>query len=249
MRDWENWKLVGRMKKIILSLLLLFFITSNYATNPDIMIIPEKCLVNNSVYVIFQWRAPYNVEDFNVTVSSDAVMFKNSTLHYAGVAEDAKVFYIFEGKAIKPGNHTIKVQMKYYIDGVTIKKTFLGNVTILLLPEITNKNVTNASSEAHNNISTLKNITNTFTTTNISENISNIQISNISNNKLNLNKTKNENLMNLNKNKKNNTSINNNETSTQGSQNTQNSGWLMYGIFGLILGIVFGFITIYLIKI
>ncbi|MEO2117656.1 MAG: hypothetical protein ABGW92_04535 [Methanocaldococcus sp.] len=249
------------MKKIILSLLLLFFITSNYATNPDIIVIPEKCLVNNSVYVIFQWRAPYNVEDFNVTVFSDAVVFKNSTLHYAGVAEDAKVFYIFEGKAIKSGNHTINVQMKYYINGVTIKKTFLENVTILLLPEITNKNVTNASSEIYNNISTLKNVTNIFTTTNItiskniskniSENISNIQISNISNNKLNLNKTKNENLTNPNKNKKNNTSlhINNNETSTQGSQNTQNSGWLMYGIFGLILGIVFGFITIYLIKI
>ncbi|AIJ05040.1 hypothetical protein JH146_0189 [Methanocaldococcus bathoardescens] len=241
------------MKKTIVSFLLLFFILPNYASNPDIIVTPEKCLVNSSVYVIFQWRVPYAVEDFNVTVFSDAIEFEESTLYYAGVAEDAKVFHIFEGKAIKPGNHTIKIQMKYFVNGVTVKKKFLANITILSLSEIATKNeVENVSEIDINNITILKNITE-----NVSKNTSIMNSTNISNisindNNVSLNKTnENVDITNSQENEDVNASnlCTNNETSAQSVQNTQNNSWLIYGIFGLVLGIAFGFVVMYLIKI
>jgi len=237
------------MKKIILYLLLLFFILPNYASNPDIIITPEKCLVNSSVYIIFQWRAPYAVENFNVTVFSDGIVFKNSTLYYAGVAEDVKILHIFEGKAIKPGIHTIKIQMEYFVNGVTVKKKFLDNITILSLSEITTKNeVENVSEIDINNITILKNIT---------ENTSNTSMMNstdisINDNNDGLNKTNaNVNITNPQENKYRNLSnlCTNNETSLQSVQNTQDSSWIIYGIFGLVLGMVFGFVVMYIIKI
>ncbi|XRO76599.1 hypothetical protein ACO3VM_07435 [Methanocaldococcus sp. 10A] len=244
------------MRKIMISFLLLFFILPNYASNPEILITPEKCLVNNSVYVIFQWRAPYTVEDFNVTVSSDAVEFNNSTLHYAGVVEDAKILHIFKGKAIKPGNHTIKIQMKYFVDGITVKKKYIFNITIL--SEIITKNI-----EISHNMTLLNNITENITEC-ISENksmsiINSTNASNILTNTTNTNKT-NSNKTNINDNTIKNTTLDiiknngssklyvNNETSTKNVQTTHYGSWLIYGIFGLVLGIVFGFIVMYLIK-
>jgi hypothetical protein len=251
------------MKKFFLLLPLIFFLfATNYASNPDIIIAPEKCLVNNSVYVIFQWRAPYAVEDFNVTVFSNAVKFENSTLHYAGVAGDAKVFHIFEGKAINPGNHTIKVQMKYFVDGVGVNKKFLFNVIILTLPEVTytnntkNEETENMSEIKLENITTSENITETFK--NITTNITTVNTTSISINETNitLNETnKTENIWNI---KNTNTTVSqekitqksNDTSTTQTIENTQNIGnWLIYGILGLILGIVFGFIVMYIIKI
>ncbi|XRO75357.1 hypothetical protein ACO3TA_00290 [Methanocaldococcus sp. 28A] len=244
------------MKKIIISLLLLFFILPIYASNPEILITPEKCLVNNSVYVIFQWRAPYTVEDFNVTVSSDAVEFNNSTLYYAGVVEDAKILHIFEGKAIKSGNHTIKIQMEYFVNGITVKRKFLFNITILPLFKITSKNVIeNISEEINYNITILKNISGNISKNNIINKkiVSNISIKNIniSSNKTNIsnNNIKNSTqTINNGSSKLYTTNYTNNETSTENVQSTNNGSWLIYGIFGLILGVIFGFIAMYLIK-
>ncbi|XRP96974.1 hypothetical protein ACO3UB_00210 [Methanocaldococcus sp. 16A] len=242
------------MKKIIISFLLLFFILPNYASNPEILITPEKCLVNNSVYVIFQWRAPYTVEDFNVTVSSDAVEFNNSTLHYAGVVEDARILHIFEGKAIKSGNHTIKILMKYFVDGITVKKKFLVNITILPLSKITTKNVIENVSGINHNITILKNITENISknkSTNIinSTNVSNISINiNVNSNKTNINDNTIKNTTDIIKNNGSSKLYVNNETSTENVQTTHYGSWLIYGIFGLVLGIVFGFVAMYLIK-
>ncbi|ADC69011.1 conserved hypothetical protein [Methanocaldococcus sp. FS406-22] len=247
------------MKKFFLLLPLIFFLfATNYATNPDIIITPEKCLVNSSVYVIFQWRAPYAVEDFNVTVFSDAVEFENSTLHYAGVAEDAKVFHIFEGKAVKPGNHTIKVQMKYFVDGIDVNKEFLFNIIILTLPEVTYPN--NIKNETENiseikleNTTTSENITKTFK--NITTNITTVNTTNISINETNItlnetNKTENIKNTSTTTSQEKVTQKSNGTSTTQTVGNTQNtSNWLTYGILGLIIGIVFGFIVMYIIKI
>ncbi|WP_064496539.1 hypothetical protein [Methanocaldococcus jannaschii] len=247
------------MKKVIIPLLisLFIFLIPNYALNPEIIVTPEKCLVNNSVYVIFQWRAPYNVEDFNVTVLSDAVVFKNSTLYYAGVAEDAKVFHIFEGEAVTPGNHTINVQMSYIIDGTLIKKKFLLNISILTLPENIYVSYNNTYNRDEENTSLLENITKIFeNTTNVTTpNSTNaiINETNITQNKTNI--SKNIDIGNITK--ANTTSQEKitqkfNNTSTQTIENVQKdkgNNWLMYGILGLIIGIVFGFVVMYIIKI
>ena len=236
-------------KKLLLLLTLLLF-TANYASNPEIIVVPEKCLINNSIYVIFQWRAPYTVENFNVTVSSDAVIFKNSTLYYAGVAEDAKILHIFEGKAVKCGNHTINVQMSYLVDKAHVKKTYTLNISIINIPEkIIIKyiplNITQNTSKTENTTlqydNTTVNITNT-STLNTSENM-NTTI-NETNSKEEINKS-----MNLTK------TIENSSTSkiSQNNSNiktneTDNNDIITYGILGLILGIVFGFVVMYIIK-
>ncbi|WP_457613943.1 hypothetical protein [Methanocaldococcus sp.] len=236
-------------KKLLLLLTLLLF-TANYASNPEIIVVPEKCLINNSIYVIFQWRAPYTVENFNVTVSSDAVIFKNSTLYYAGVAEDAKILHIFEGKAVKCGNHTINVQMSYLVDKAHVKKTYTLNISIINIPEkIIIKyiplNITQNTLKTENTTlqydNTTVNITNT-STLNTSENM-NTTI-NETNSKEEINKS-----MNLTK------TIENSSTSkiSQNNSNiktneTDNNDIITYGILGLILGIVFGFVVMYIIK-
>jgi len=236
-------------KKLLLLLTLLLF-TANYASNPEIIVVPEKCLINNSIYVIFQWRAPYTVENFNVTVSSDAVIFKNSTLYYAGVAEDAKILHIFEGKAVKCGNHTINVQISYLVDKAHVKKTYTLNISIINIPEkIIIKyiplNITQNTSKTENTTlqydNTTVNITNT-STLNTSENM-NTTI-NETNSKEEINKS-----MNLTK------TIENSSTSkiSQNNSNiktneTDNNDIITYGILGLILGIVFGFVVMYIIK-
>ncbi|ACV24609.1 hypothetical protein [Methanocaldococcus fervens] len=218
------------MKKIIISILfaLLFLLLPNYASNPDIIVAPEKCLVNDSVYVIFQWRAPYAVENFNITVYSDAIEFNESTLYYAGVAEDAKVFHIFKGRAVKPGNHTIKIQMSYIIEGISVKRKFLGNITIITLPitEVEEKNVTlNKEEDKENKI------------LNKTENIT--QQVNITTNTTISNKTTNniEDIINMQKNE-----------SVTIQNNQGNIGSIIYGIFGLALGLAFGYVVMYLIK-
>ncbi|NPA63266.1 MAG: hypothetical protein GXN95_06940 [Methanococci archaeon] len=236
-------------KKLLLLLTLLLF-TANYASNPEIIVVPEKCLINNSIYVIFQWRAPYTVENFNVTVSSDAVIFKNSTLYYAGVAEDAKILHIFEGKAVKCGNHTINVQMSYLVDKAHVKKTYTLNISIINIPEkIIIKyiplNITQNTSKTENTTlqydNTTVNITNT-STLNTSENM-NTTI-NETNSKEEINKSMNltktiENSS-ISKISQNNSNIKTNET--------DNNDIITYGILGLILGIVFGFVVMYIIK-
>ncbi|GEM_PF-3362069 len=252
------------MKKMLLPILLSLFIflIPNYALSPEITVTPEKCLVNNTVYVIFQWRAPYNVEDFNVTVYSDAVLFKNSTLCYAGVAEDALIFHIFKGKAIKPGIHAINVQMSYFGNGIHKKEKYTLYVSILQPPK--NNYITYKS---NNNTSLLKNTTENITKRNIinisklSKSIQNNSIPNSSNGKLNetnitkaeINMSKKTNLDNItNVNASKNITQKVSNTSTQTNENLkedENNNWLMYGIFGLVIGIIFGFVVMYIIKI
>ncbi|CAB3289534.1 conserved protein of unknown function [Methanocaldococcus lauensis] len=243
------------MKKIIFAFFFLIFLISeiSYALNtPEISIVPEKCLINDSVYVIFQWRTPYPIEDFNVTVYSDAIKFKNSTLHYAGVAEDVKIFYIFKGKAIKPGNHTIIVKMQYFGEGIYIKRTFLKKISILSLTINSNINLS-TTTESKTNITVISNATiNNIISNNVSNNISNL--GNVGLNTLNETKEViNINISNKNQmeNNSKNTSYvlkNNNSNTNIEYQQQQNDNILLYGILGLILGVLFGFFVIYIIK-
>ncbi|ACX72806.1 conserved hypothetical protein [Methanocaldococcus vulcanius M7] len=239
-------------KKLLLILTLLLF-TANYASNPEIIVVPEKCLVNNSIYVIFQWRAPYTVENFNVTVSSDAVVFKNSTLYYAGVAEDAKILHIFEGKAVKCGNHTINVQMSYLVNKAHVKKTYTLNISIINIPEkiiikYIPSNITENTSKTENTTLQYTNTTTsnlTSLTLNTSENIN---ATNKTNSKEEVNNTTNKS-MNLTKAIENlTTSKISQNSSIKTTNETDDNQLITYGILGLILGIIFGFVVVYIIK-
>jgi hypothetical protein len=226
----------GKMKKFFLPLLLLFFLlTINFASKPDIIVVPEKCLINNSVYVIFQWRAPDTVDNFNVTVSSDAVEFENTSLCYAAVVEDSKIFHIFKGKAIKSGNHSIDVKMSYWIDGIRVKKKY--ELDISIIPKIVYVE----------KIKIIEKIVEENVSMGINSNISNKeQNSNVSvKNTLNINPTINKSFNTLTTSKEINSSM-----ATHHTDSHQNSilSLLLYGVGGLILGVLFGFMVVYIIK-
>ena len=225
------------MRKFLLLLFLtLSLLSVIYASNPKITVVPEECLVNNSVYVIFQWKTPYAVEDFKVVVYSDVIDFENPILYYTGVTKDAEVFHIFKGKAIKPGNHTINVYMKYMFDGAYIKKKFEFNISILpkiqyvekvkVVEKIIEKNVT--PTNINKTVEVINNKTNVTTTPiikkeeNKTENTNNIKGSSESNQK---------------------------NIAPEVSKEL-NSIFIevMYGIAGLVLGVVFGFVTMYVIR-
>jgi len=229
------------MKKLFLLLFLtLSLLSVIYASDPKITVIPEECLINSSVYVIYQWEVPYAVEDFKLIVYSDAVDFENPTILYKGIAKDTEVFHIFKGKAIKPGNHTINVYMKYMVDGAYIKKKFAFNISILpkiqyvkevkVVEKIVEKNVTST----------------------------NINKTSVINNKTNITTEKTPIIKKEeNKTEKNTNNIKKTEGSGDNQKNTApeitdelNDIFMdvMYGIAGLVLGVVFGFVTMYVIR-
>ena len=225
------------MKKFFLLLFLtLSLLSVIYASNPKITVVPEECLVNNSVYVIYQWEAPYAVEDFKVIVYSDAVDFENPTILYKGIAKDTEVFHIFKGKAIKPGNHTINVYMKYMVDGAYIKKKFAFNISILRkIQYVEEVKVVEKIIE--------KNVTST-----------NINKTSVINNKTNITTEKTP-IIKKEENKTDN--IKKTESPGDNQKNTApeitdelNDIFMdvMYGIAGLVLGVVFGFVTMYVIR-
>ena len=228
------------MKKLFLLFLALSLLSVIYASNPKITVVPKECLINNSVYVIYQWEVPYAVEDFRVTVYSDAVDFENSMILYEGIAKDAEIFHIFKGKAIKPGNHTIKVYMKYMSDGAYIKKKFAFNISILpkiqyvekvkVVEKIIEKNVTSTNTNK-TSVEVANNKTNITTTPPI----------------IKKDEDKTENTNNIKKTE----SSGSSQKNIPPEINDELNGMfvdVLYGIAGLVLGVVFGFVTMYVIR-
>jgi hypothetical protein len=224
------------MKKLFLMFLTLSLLSVIYASNPKITVVPEECLINSNVYVIYQWKAPYDVEDFRVTVYSDAVDFEDSIILYKGVTKDTEIFHIFKGKAIKPGNYTINVYMKYMYDGAYIKKKYVFNISILpkiqyvekvkVIEKIIEKNVTSTNTINKTSVKSVNNKTNITTTPIIKKD----------------------------ENKTNTTNIKKTESSGANVAPEMNKELnsifkdIMYGIAGLVLGVVFGFVTMYVIR-
>ncbi|WP_423791911.1 hypothetical protein ACPB8Q_04035 [Methanocaldococcus indicus] len=219
------------MKLNLLMFLFLFF-AFTIVNAQEIDIVPKTPYVNDSVYIIFEWRAPTNLEDFNLTITSDTIDFKNTTLYYAGVAKDTLIFNIFEGTAKYPGTNYITIDMSYYVDGTKITKTITKNiyvqkpkVIIKYVPKYIYVNVTKYinTSKYENNTSLVKEKNNN--TNIIEENIS-----------TNIQKEKNS---------------TNNYTTTN-TNTTESSGitpmTILYGIIGLILGFGATYMFIYIMK-
>jgi len=114
------------MKKLFLFFSLLLLIPVINATSE---LAPDEVRVNDSVYLIFEWTAPENVENFSIVIDSDEkVVFDSYEYNLSSIEKGENVFKMFKGVGTEVGNYKIKVLKRYFQNG-----TLIGSVEFFKL--------------------------------------------------------------------------------------------------------------------
>lgn len=114
------------MKKLFLFFGLLLLIPVINATSE---LAPDEVRVNDTVYLIFEWTAPENVENFSIAIDSDEkIIFDSYEYNLSSIEKGENVLKMFKGVGTEVGNYKIKVLKRYFQNG-----TLIGSVEFFKL--------------------------------------------------------------------------------------------------------------------
>lgn len=78
-------------------------------------------MVNDSVYLVFDWTAPENIENLSLTIDADEdIIFEEYEYNVSEVSANESVFKMFKGTATEIGNYKIKLLKRYFQNGTLI---------------------------------------------------------------------------------------------------------------------------------
>ncbi|BAP62721.1 hypothetical protein [Methanococcus maripaludis] len=82
---------------------------------------PDAVMVNDSVYLVFDWTAPENIENLSLTIDADEdIIFEEYEYNVSEVSANESVFKMFKGTATEIGNYKIKLLKRYFQNGTLI---------------------------------------------------------------------------------------------------------------------------------
>jgi len=113
-------------------------------------LVPDDVRVNDSVYLVFDWTAPENIENLSLIIDADdSIVFDEYEYNVSNIKANESVFKMFKGTATEIGNYKIKLLKRYFQNG-----TLIGSVEFFelsVVPDagvrIVEKIVTTESSE------------------------------------------------------------------------------------------------------
>ncbi|WP_459202245.1 hypothetical protein [Methanococcus sp. CF] len=82
---------------------------------------PDAVRVNDSVYLVFDWTAPEDIENLSLTINADEnIVFEEYEYNVSNVKANESVFKMFKGTATEIGNYKIKLLKRYFQNGTLI---------------------------------------------------------------------------------------------------------------------------------
>ncbi|ABR55356.1 conserved hypothetical protein [Methanococcus vannielii SB] len=117
------------MKKIITFSVLFLIMVMNVCASE---LIPSEIRVNDSVYLIFQWTAPENVENFSTNIlSDDKIVFDSYKYNLSSIKKGESIFKVFKGTATEVGNYQIQLLKRHFQNGQLIGSVEIFEISVV----------------------------------------------------------------------------------------------------------------------
>ncbi|MBA2862796.1 hypothetical protein [Methanococcus maripaludis] len=139
---------------------------------------PDTVRVNDSIYLVFDWIAPENIENFSLVIDADdSIVFDEYEYNVSKIKAGTSVFKMFKGTATEIGNYKIKLLKRYFQNGSLIGSVEFFELSVVPdagvrivekivttenyepLEELETEDVSEESSNSYENVSVLENET------------------------------------------------------------------------------------------